>query len=76
MTLKLRDLRFTGEAASFIANPSELTPSPNDDIQRLHLETKFERFLIADLSPAEHFYSFSECPAEIKRVGWEASRLI
>lgn len=76
MTSKLRDLRFTGRAPSFIATPSESLPSPNDDNQHLHLEVLLLRYLIAKVSPSELFSQLSDGPNEIQRVGWEASRLI
>lgn len=76
MTSKLRDLRFTGRAPSFIATPSESLPSPNDDNQHLHLEAQLQRFLIAKVLPSELFSQLSDGPDEIQRVGWEASRLI
>jgi hypothetical protein len=76
VTLKLRDVGFTGEACSFIATSSLLPYSPNDAIQRLHLEAQFQRLPVTKLSPIDHIYSFSESPVEIERVGWEASRSI
>jgi hypothetical protein len=76
VTSKLRDIRFTGRAPSFIAAPSESLPSPNDDNQHLHLEVQLQRFLIAKVSPSELFSQLSDGPDEIQRVGWEASRSI